>query len=121
LPRRELGDLPNDETNKTVPDTRLLQIDKDIVVSRSWLREYREVVRLVLRLYGLKPTVIRITPSRRKGSHVRIYLDKSVPAEEANILHWLLGDDASRVDFNRARIEAEFAEWCKLFERARDG
>jgi hypothetical protein len=103
-----------------VPDTRLLKIDKDCIVDASWLKEYRETIRLVLaRAYSLKPTAIAITPSRSKGSHVRIYLDKSISAETANKLQWLLGDDCARVDFNRARIDAGFDEWSKLFEPAR--
>jgi len=102
-----------------VPDTRLLKIDKDCIVDASWLKEYRETIRLMLRSHGLKPTTIAITPSRSKGSHVRIYLDKTISAETANKLQWLLGDDCARVDFNRARIDAGFDEWSKLFERAR--
>jgi len=94
-------------------------LDKDCVVDPSWLKRYRELIKLVLKFYGLTPTAIRITPSRNKGFHVRIYLNKAVPAEEANMLDWLLGDDAPRVDFNRARIEAGFDEWCKLFEAPR--
>jgi len=97
-----------------VPDTRLLKIDKDCIVDAFWLKEYRETIRLVLRSHGLKPTAIAVTPSRSKGSHVRIYLDRSIPAATANKLQWLLGDDC--VDFNRARIQAGFDEWSKLFE-----
>lgn len=103
-----------------VPPTRLLMIDKDCIVDASWLKEYRETIRLVLlRAYGLRPTAIAITPSRSKGSHVRIYLAHAVSAATANKLQWLLGDDCVRVDFNRARIEAGFDEWSKLFERPR--
>jgi hypothetical protein len=36
----------------------------------------------------------------------------------ANNLQYLLGDDAKRVAFNRARIESGSDEWNKLFERA---
>jgi len=94
-------------------------LDKDVVVGRSWWKEYRKMIKLVLGSYGLTPTSIRITPSRRKGSHIRIYLNKSVSAVTANKLHLLLGDDCTRVDFNRARIEAGFAEWSKLYEAPR--
>lgn len=103
-------------SNTRVPDTRLLMLDKDCVVDPSWLRRYRELIKLVLDHYGLRATAIRITPSRHKGSHVRIYLATLVSAEKANMLHWLLGDDCARVDFNRARIDAGFDEWSKLFE-----
>ena len=104
---------------KAVPDTRLLMLDKDLLVDPCWLKEYRDIIVLVLKSHNLKPTRIRATPSRRKGFHVRIYLDRSIPAAAANKLQWLLGDDCARVDFNRARIEAGFEEWSKLFERPR--
>jgi len=106
-------------SNSKVPPTRLLMVDKDCVVDRSWLKRYREMVKMVLRSYGLAPTAIRITPSKRRGFHVRIYLNASIPAEEANLTQWILGDDDHRVDFNRARIAAGFDEWDKLFERGR--
>ena len=90
-------------------------IDIDLDAGKSWLKQYRRNVALVLRSYGLRLTAIRITRSRRKGYHARIYLNKPVPAQTANMLQWLLGDDAPRVDFNRARINAGFDEWNKLF------
>jgi hypothetical protein len=104
---------------KAVPDTRLLMLDKDCRVDASWLKVYRETIRIVLKSHGLKPTKIAVTPSRIKGFHARIYLEAPVPAARANMLQWLLGDDCGRVDFNRARIEAGFDEWSKLFERPR--
>ena len=107
------------EIPHAIPETRLLMIDKDLLVDPCWLKEYRETIGLVLRGHGLKPTRIAMTPSRSKGFHVRIYLVSPIPAEEANKLQWLLGDDCAKVDFNRARIGAGFDEWSKLFERAR--
>jgi hypothetical protein len=91
-------------------------IDIDLDADKSWLKQYRRNVALLLEPRGLKPTAIRITRSRSKGYHARIYLNKPVPAHIANMLQWLLGDDAPRVDFNRARINAGFDEWNKLFE-----
>ena len=105
--------------NRPIPPTRLLKIDLDITVDDSWLKHYRRIVELILESYGLKATAIRITPSRSRGYHVRIYLDKAVPAETANMLQLLLCDDHGRVDFNRARINVGFAEWSKLFEDPR--
>jgi hypothetical protein len=94
-------------------------VDIDLDAGKSWLKRYRRNVALVLRSCGLKPTAIRITRSRRKGYHARIYLNKPVPAQTANMLQWLLGDDCPRVDFNRARINVGFDEWNKLFEHPR--
>jgi len=102
--------------SEQVPLTSRLQIDIDLDADNSWLKQYRRNVALVLRSYGLRSTAIRITESRNKGYHARIYLNKPVPAHFANMLQWLLGDDAPRVDFNRARINAGFDEWNKLFE-----
>jgi hypothetical protein len=99
-----------------VPPTRLLMIDIDLAPSRPWLKHYRHKVKLVLESYGLRPTAIRITRSRSKGYHARIYLNEPVPGQFANMLQWLLCDDSPRVGFNRARINAGFDEWNKLFE-----
>jgi hypothetical protein len=96
--------------------TRILKIDLDLIVDKAWLTHYRRNVQLVLSSYSLAATVIRITPSRRKGYHVRIYLDKSVSAHNAVLLQWLLCDDHARVDFNRARVNAGFDEWNKFHE-----
>jgi len=106
-------------SKRKVPETRILMVDKDCVVDMSWLKRYREMVKMVLRSYRLAPTAIRITPSKRRGFHVRVYLEAPIPAEEANMLQWILGDDDHRVDFNRARIDAGFDEWSKLFEAPR--
>jgi hypothetical protein len=94
-------------------------IDLDITVDGSWLKHYRRMVQRVLESYGLKATALRITPSRSRGCHVRIYLNRTVQAETTIMLQWLLLDDHGRVDFNRARIDVGFDEWNKLFELPR--
>jgi hypothetical protein len=94
-------------------------IDLDLVVDERWLQSYKHVVKLILEYYGLSAAAIRITPSRNKGNHVRIYLDNFVPASFANMLQWLLLDDHGRVDFNRARINIGFDEWDKLWQDPR--
>jgi hypothetical protein len=99
-----------------VPPASILMIDLDLAASRKWLEHYRHKVGLVLESYGLRATAIRITRSRSKGYHARIYLNKPVPAQFANMLQWLLCDDSPRVGFNDARINAGFDEWNKLFE-----
>ena len=104
--------------NRPIPPTRLLMIDLDITVDEAWLQQYRRIAELILGFFGLKATVIRIAPSRSRGYHVRIYLDKFVPAGFANMLQWLLLDDHGRVDFDRARISVGFDEWSKFFESA---
>lgn len=105
--------------HRPVPPTRLLMVDLDLVVDECWLRHYITKTGLVLESYGLSVTAIRITPSRKKGYHVRIYLNKPVPPSFANMLQWLLCDDPGRVGFGRARINVGFDEWNKLFEDPR--
>jgi len=102
--------------DKPLPPTKLLMIDLDIIMDDSWLKHYRRTVELILKSYELKATAIKITPSRSRGYHVRVYLNKSVAAETANMLQLLLLDDHGRVDFNRARINVGLDEWSKLFE-----
>ena len=104
--------------HEPIPPTRLLKIDLDITVDNAWLKLYRRIAELILGLFGLKATVIRIAASRSRGYHVRIYLDKFVPAGFANMLQWFLLDDHGRVDFDRARINVGFPEWAKFFESA---
>jgi hypothetical protein len=105
--------------HSSVPPTSLLMIDLDFVPYKSWLKHYRPKVQLALQSYGMKARSIKITSSNHKGYHVRIYLDKPVPARLANLLQWLLCDDAARVGFNQARINIGFDEWNKLFEAPR--
>jgi hypothetical protein len=50
--------------------------------------------------------------------HYYIKIDLPIDADAANNLQYILGDDAKRVAFNRARIESELREWNKLFEKA---
>ena len=103
--------------DKPLPPSKLLMIDLDITMDDSWLKHYRCMVELVLESFGFKATSVRITPSRSRGYHVRIYLNKPVPAETANMLQLLLLDDHGRVDFNRARINVGFDEWDKLWDK----
>jgi hypothetical protein len=52
----------------------------------------------------------------RHGRHYYIKIDPPVSAKTANNLQYLLGDDANRVDYNRARINSGLAPWNRLFE-----
>lgn len=67
--------------------------------------------------YGIDVVSIRCSKSRH-GVHFYIRIKPSIEAEIANNLQYLLGDDAKRVAFNKARIQSSIAEWNKLFERA---
>jgi hypothetical protein len=104
--RRELANSSIDE----------LKIDKDCFVNKDWLREYVEVIVGVCGQRGVTVEAIRMCASKKKGLHFYIKISPPVEPMQADLLQFLLGDDALRVDFNRARIESGLAEWNKLFE-----
>jgi hypothetical protein len=96
----------------------VLKIDKDCFVDRDWVEDYVHVVVIpVCSFFGVAVKSVKICNSKRKGQHFYIEIEP-VDANLANRLQWLLGDDCSRVDFNRARIESGLTEWNKLFEVA---
>ncbi len=97
---------------------RVLKIDKDCFVDREWRKNYLRLTLSVCRSFGLRVDSIKRCRSRRKGEHYYVEVEPPVEPELANQLQYLLGDDASRVDFNRARIRSGLNEWNKLFEEA---
>lgn len=96
--------------------TSKLKIDKDCFVDQDWLKDYVAHTRIICDRFGVSVKSIRICESKRRGLHFYITISPPVKATLANRLQWLLGDDSLRVDFNRARIEAGFTDWNKLFE-----
>jgi hypothetical protein len=95
----------------------ILKVDKDCFVSTNWIRVWIEMAVVMCQKHSVTVTLIRMCRSRRKGLHFYIHITPSITADLANQLQWLLGDDALRVDFNRARIESGLNEWNKLFEK----
>jgi hypothetical protein len=102
----------------TLPKTNLLKIDKDCFVDGGWIEGYVRTVIQICESYRIKVVSIRMCPSRSRGLHFYIAIDPAIDADQANYLQWILGDDARRVDFNRARIESGLVEFNKLFEVA---
>jgi len=102
--------------SESIPPSRVLFIDLDIMLDELWMKHYRRKAELLVESYGLHVTSIKITPSQHKGLHVRIYLDKPIPAHQALLLQFLLCDDHSRSAFNSARVEVGYAGWNKLHE-----
>jgi len=96
--------------------TSVLKIDKDCFVDPGLNMEYVRTILHVCRKYAIKVVWIRSSRSRH-GVHFYIRIKPAVEAHVANNLQYLLGDDAKRVAFNRARIESRVAEWNKLFEK----
>ncbi|TSA43629.1 hypothetical protein D4R54_00165 [archaeon] len=102
---------------KRILKTNVLKIDKDCHVSPELNLEYVRTILQTCRKY--EPKVLWVKSSRsRHGMHFYIKIKPALEPHVANNLQYLLGDDAKRVAFNRARIESGSDEWNKLFERA---
>jgi hypothetical protein len=104
------GDL-----SASLPKESLLKVDKDCFVNAKLNRQYLETIVDTCRKHGLKVVWIKSIQTQH-GMHFYIKVDPPVDAHTANSLQYLLGDDAKRVAFNRARIESGLVEWNKLFE-----
>jgi hypothetical protein len=98
-----------------LPELDLLKLDKDAFVSPDVDKKYIRNVLDICRGQGVQVLKIKSTLSRH-GRHYYIKIDPAVDARTANNLQYLLGDDAKRVAFNKARIESGLDEWNKLFE-----
>lgn len=96
--------------------TSELKVDQDCFVDQEWLDDFVVHAKIICRYFGVSVKTIRMCESKRRGLHFYITIDPPLEATLANKLQWLFGDDALRVDFNRARIDASFIEWNKLFE-----
>jgi hypothetical protein len=93
----------------------VLKVDKDCHVSSQLEREWVRQTRAILRRHHESVEWIKATRTRH-GRHYYIKIDPPVSAKTANELQYLLGDDANRVDYNRARINSGLAHWNRLFE-----
>ena len=95
---------------------RELKIDKDCFVDKDWILDYLDVITITCALFGVTVEYVGMCRSKSKGLHFYITINPDIDAKLANRLQFLLGDDARRVDFNRARIGSRLQEWNKLFE-----
>ncbi len=106
--------------NKCLRNVTILKIDKDLIVSRSLLRDWvRLIVIPTCKAHGITVRSVTTCPSQRKGFHVYVDIAPPIHAELAWRLQFLLGDDCKRVSLNRARWRAGFSDWNKLFEGIR--
>ena len=103
--------------NAELSNVSVLKIDKDCFVHNEWTQDLVRLALFVCKWHGIKVISIRMTETR-KGLHFYIHITPAVQPELANRLQFLMGDDARRVDFNRARIRSGLNEWNLLFERA---
>ena len=101
-----------------VPRTNLLLIDKDIIMGPEEIRAYLRLILILLHSYQLEPVSVQWCYSLHKGMHFYIHVSRPIDAKLAWLLQLLLGDDALRADFSRARIEAGVVHWNRLFERS---
>lgn len=95
----------------------LAKVDKDIVIDQEWMKAYIRTIIAICRMFDVTVDSIRTCRSRKKGHHFYIATVEKIDAAKVNMLQLLLGDDALRVDYNRARIQAGFNEFNKLFEQ----
>jgi hypothetical protein len=98
-----------------LPNESVLKIDKDCSADARLNGEYVQTVVDICRKHGVKVLWIKSTQTQH-GRHFYIRIDSPLDAHTANSLQYLLGDDAKRVAFNRARIESGLVGWNKLFE-----
>ena len=101
---------------RSLPETSLLKIDKDCFCEAELNRKYIQTIIHTCRKQNVRVLWVRFTFSRH-GMHYYIKIDPPLEPEIANDLQYLLGDDAKRHAFNRARMKSGIAEWNKLFER----
>src|SRR5208337_2581874 len=101
----------------SVDKLSILKIDRDCFVDSAWIRNYAFVIVTICKMFDVTVEWIKATRSRKKGNHFYVKVRPALEPNFCNQLCYLLGDDALRVDRNRARIEAGFNAWSKLFER----
>ncbi len=102
--------------NAELPKESLLKIDKDCHASSKLNGEYVQTIVGTCRKHTVKVLWVKCTRTNR-GRHFYIKIEPSVAAKATNDLQYLLGDDARRYAFNKARIESGLEGWNKLFER----
>jgi hypothetical protein len=92
--------------------------DKDIIIAPAEINAYLQLILTTVHSYQLEVVLVQWCYSLHKGLHFYIRVNPPIQAELAWLLQFLLGDDALRADFNRARIEGGVAHWNRLFERS---
>ncbi len=108
------GNLPEILSNDFLVNE--LKLDLDCVLDKDELRGYIRNIVLICQDNGIKVKKIAMCRSKRKGLHFYISIEPPINPEKANYLQLLLGDDAQRFVFNKARIKSGLPEWNKLFE-----
>jgi len=103
------------EESVDLPKQDVLKIDKDCFVDARLNGQYVESILDTCKKHGVTVLSVKSTQTQH-GMHFYIKVDLPVDAHTANSLQYLLGDDAKRVAFNRARIESGLVGWNKLFE-----
>ncbi len=106
--------------NANLPKESVLKIDKDCHVAAKLNYEMVQNIIDTCGKRGLNTLWIKTTRTAH-GRHFYIKIDLPIEAEETNDLQYLLGDDAKRYAFNKARIESGLPEWNKLFEKPAAG
>ncbi len=102
--------------NANLRKESVLKIDRDCHVTAKLNHEYIQTIIDTCTRRSLNVLWIKTTRTAH-GRHFTIKIDLPIEAKETNDLQYLLGDDAKRYAFNKARIESGLPEWNKLFEK----
>jgi DNA primase catalytic subunit len=90
----------------------IFKVDVDIKVPDSWLKNWIETRKAILKSLGFKVKDIKVVDSSLRGFHAYIHAEgkKKLTPTECNMIQFLLGDDESRVLINQRRI-ARGIDW----------
>jgi hypothetical protein len=102
-------------SRSSLPRESVLKVDKDCHTDSELEKKYIQDALAILSSCGITVLKIEATTTSH-GRHYYFYLAEPVDAHTANRLQYRLGDDAKRVDYNRARINSGLVGWNKLFE-----
>ena len=97
---------------------KVLKLDVDFKPPEDWLKLWIETRIKMLEYLKYKVKGYKIVETNR-GFHAYFYLEHDVDDNTANMLQFLLGDDATRVKINVNRIKRGVKYWNKLFSRVR--
>ena len=99
----------------------VFKIDKDNAqVFDMFRKEWVDITRSLLKIFGLKLTNIIIKPSpSKRGYHIWVHAEGSKKLKNKDFvrIQYLLGDDETRSYLALARIERGIKHWNKLFSK----
>ena len=95
---------------------KLLKVDIDFHPPEEWITDWIMTRWHILAVLGHDIDYIKMFKTKR-GLHFYIKLSKNLDDETANMLQFMMGDDATRVKINAWRIKRGIKRWNKLFHK----